>query len=126
MVFISLPPSFNVAPKIRQQSLSAAEVVRILNILHVPMVALTRLIIVTQHANSIDYERQPILVPVLRACRRPRQLPNDDLDESSDIQDVPFVYQQVASCRKNSNMRYVMSKPPTACHQELSLDMAGR
>jgi hypothetical protein len=48
------------------------------------MVALARLIIVTQHTSSIDDERQPIFELVARSTSWPRQLRNDDLNERAE------------------------------------------
>jgi hypothetical protein len=63
------------------------------------MVALASLIIVTQHTGSIDNERQPVFEPVARRTSRPRQPPNDDLDERAGVQHMPFVEQQLGpSC----------------------------
>ena len=59
------------------------------------MIALARLVVVSQHASSIDDKCQSILEPVGRSTSRPRQTPNDNLDEHAGVKHMPFVDQQL-------------------------------
>jgi hypothetical protein len=94
-VFISSPPLFDVAPKIRQQRVWVSETIRLLGAPRVPMIALARLVVVSQHASSIDDKCQSILEPVGRSTSWPRQTPNDNLDEHTGVKHMPFVDQQL-------------------------------
>jgi hypothetical protein len=60
-----------------------------------PMVTLACLVVITQHADFIDYERQSILERVKRTTHRSRHSPNDNLDERSRVKHMAFIDQQL-------------------------------
>src|SRR6266849_9405035 len=103
----------HVAPEISKQRVRVSEVIRLLDILHVPMVALARLVIVAQHANPIDNQRQPILERMARTPRRPRQPPNRDLDERTRVKHVPFIGEQLGFHVGGYNNVPLLSKTQT-------------
>jgi hypothetical protein len=81
----------------------------------VSVIAFSGFIVVAQHADPIDDERQSILERVDRASRRSRQAPNDNLGERPSIKHVPFVDQQFGFLvGDDTNSRPALSISPTA------------
>jgi hypothetical protein len=76
--------------------------------LDVSVVTLASLVVVTKHAYSLDDEREAVFVRVSGAGRRTRQLPNNELGESTIPQDMPFLEQEPRSHRKKVSKRCEM------------------
>ena len=60
-VTVFIEPPLNIREKIGDKSLRRREPVTFLDIAHVAVVALSRLVVVTQLTGAVDYERQPML-----------------------------------------------------------------
>ena len=78
------------------------------------MIALARLVVIAKYAYSIANERKPVLETMARAADRARDLPDHDFDESTVVQHVPLVDQQLRlHVGANNNNRQMLSMTPT-------------
>jgi hypothetical protein len=76
---------------------------RFLDVQHVPVVALPRLIVIAQDTGSIGDEGEPVFETVTRATHGSRDAPDHKFNERLAIEDMPLTQQQFSLCVGDHN-----------------------